>query len=60
MKDSIKVTTEFGPDLIFATVMIENGQATVKDWHMDGRRMYLSELSSEQYQLLCNLAENSL
>lgn len=59
MKDYVKVTTDFGPDLIFATVMIENGQATVKDWHMDGRRMDVSELSSEQYQLLCSLAEEN-
>lgn len=59
MKDYVKVTTDFGPDLIFATVIIENGQATVKDWHMDGRRMDVSELSSEQYQLLCSLAEEN-
>lgn len=59
MKDYVKVTTDFGPDLIFATVVIENGQATVKDWHMDGRRMDVSELSPEQYQLLCSLAEEN-
>jgi len=59
MKDYVKVTTDFGPDLIFATVMVENGQATVKDWHMDGRRRDVSELSSEQYQLLCSLAEEN-
>lgn len=59
MKDYVKVTTDFGPDLIFATVVIENGQATVEDWHMDGRRMDVSELSSEQYQLLCSLAEEN-
>jgi len=59
MKSDVKVTTDFGPDLIFATVIIENGQATVKDWHMDGRRRDVSELSSEQYQLLCSLAEEN-
>lgn len=59
MKDYVKVTTDFGPDLIFATVVIENGQATVEDWHMDGRRRDVSELSSEQYQLLCSLAEEN-
>ena len=59
MKDYVKVTTDFGPDLVFATVVIENGQATVKDWHMDGRRRDVSELSAEQHQLLCSLAEES-
>ena len=58
MKEYINVTTDFGPDLVFATVMVEDGKATVDDWHMDGWRKNVDELNTEQYQLLCSLALN--
>jgi len=52
----IRITTDFGPDIVFATVDVNDSGDVVLDWSMDGRRMPVSELSRKEHDQLCSLA----
>jgi hypothetical protein len=52
----IRVTTDFGPDIVFATVEVNDSGDAVLDWSMDGRPMPVSKLSRKEHDQLCSLA----
>ena len=55
----IKVTTDFGPDIVFATVKVKGKSVLdteVVAWFMDGRAMPLESLKGEDELTLRQLA----
>ena len=54
--DTVRVTADFGPDIVFATVQLTESEGTVLDWRMDGRVMDLDALTSMQKWVLVDIA----
>lgn len=60
----VQLTTDFGPDIVFATVMVTTGKTFVRtevvSWSMDGREQPLEALSEEGYRTLRRLAREKV
>ena len=55
----VRVTTDFGADLVFATVQLTEGEGEVLDWRMDGRPMDVEALTPTQVDTLVHLARET-
>ena len=55
----VRVTTDFGPDIVFATVQLTEGEGEVLDWRMDGRPMDVEALTPTQVDTLVHLARET-
>ena len=55
----VRVTTDFGADLVFATVQLTEGEGEVLDWRMDGRPMDIKALTPTQVDTLVHLARET-
>lgn len=55
----VRVTTDFGPDIVFATVQLTGGEGEVLDWRMDGRPMDVDDLTPMQVATLVHIARET-
>jgi len=60
----VRVCTDFGPDIVFANVMVTTGKSFIKtevvSWSMDGREQPLDALSEDGYRTLRRLAREKV
>ena len=60
----VRVCTDFGPDIVFATVKVTTGktfvQTEVVSWSMDGREQPLDALSEDGHRTLRRLAREKV
>lgn len=60
----VRVCTDFGPDIVFANVMVTTGKTFVKtevvSWSMDGREQPLDALSEDGHRTLRRLAREKV
>ena len=59
LKRKVRVTTDFGSDIVFATVQLIAGEGEVLDWRMDGRPMDVEALTPMQVATLVNIARET-
>lgn len=53
---TVQVTTDFGSDIVFATVQLTGSEGVVLDWRMDGRPMDVGDLTPMQATTLVHIA----
>ena len=60
----VQLTTDFGPDIVFATVKVTTGKTFVRtevvSWSMDGREQPLEALSEDGHRTLRRLAREKV